>query len=398
MQYETNAIQKGIGNSEVSSQWFKRPDDQKFLSLSDMYAAKRNLAVNMRSEIVDTHSLDVIGEPDEANPSRGFIKLASKDRYLNDLETQPTHWSFGQLGQLAGAPASYLRDLPAPLAADCIQWGLRYNRSREQVKLYSSTSTDGTGETRAATGPDYGRIYDHEIIKPVMDLVERSGGAWKIPGMMVGVENGLATYDPDVPVTLQTTTLFASDHDVFLFLVDDRNPIEIGKLPSGEPDLVFRGFYASNSETGAASAKICAFYLRGVCANRCLWGVENFQELKIRHSKFASDRFAYEAQPALESFAQGSTQTFLEGVENAKAAKVAQDDDARLDFLTKRAGLSARMGRSAIARHVKEEGRPAESVWDMSQAITAVARDISHQDSRLLLEKKAGEILDKVAA
>ena len=54
--------------------------------------------------------------------------------------------------------------------------------------------------------------------------------------MMVGHGvNGMAVYDPEVPVTKDTTTLFASDRDIFVFLVDDRNPIEVGKLPNGEP-------------------------------------------------------------------------------------------------------------------------------------------------------------------
>ena len=39
----------------------------------------------------------------------------------------------------------------------------------------------------------------------------------------------------------------ASDRDVFLFLVDDTNPIEAGRLPDGSPDLYFRGFYCWNS-------------------------------------------------------------------------------------------------------------------------------------------------------
>ena len=117
----------------------------------------------------------------------------------------------------------------------------------------------------------------------------------------------MAVYDPEIPVTKDTTTLFASDRDVFVFLVDDRNPIEVGKLANGEPDLMFRGFYAWNSETGSKTAGIAAMYLRGVCMNRCLWGVENFHEIKIRHTKFAPDRFAQEAYPALQSFATGST-------------------------------------------------------------------------------------------
>ena len=396
MSYTTNAFAHGIGNSAVSSQWFSRPDDQKFLTLNDMLATKKTDAHRMTSRTVDTHKIKIIGDLDESNPSRGDLVIEYQDDNHREHFNTPTNWSFGQLSQLSGAPAGYLRDLPAPLAADCLQWGLRHNRGRELVKVYGSQN-DG-GDLRAATGPDYGRIFDWEIIEPVKNLVEQSGGRWKVPGMMTGSRDGLAVYDPDVPVSMNTTTLFASDRDVFLFLVDDRHPIEVGKLANGEPDLMFRGFYAWNSETGSKTAGIAAMYLRGVCMNRNLWGVENFQEIKIRHTKFAPDRFAYEARPALESFAQGKTSTFVEGVQAAKAAKIAHDDDSRLEFLSKRAGLSARMAKAANARHLKEEGRPVETVWDAAQAITAIARDIPHQDNRIEIERKAGALLDKVAA
>jgi len=396
MTYQTNAFAHGIGNSAVSSQWFSRPDDQKFLSLDNMLAFKKNDAQRMTSRTVDTHKIQIIGEFDEANPSRGDLRIEYADDNNRDHTNVPTNWSFGQLSQLSGAPAGYLKDLPAPLAADCIQWGLRYNRGRELVKVFGSQN-DG-GDLRAATGPDYGRIYDWEILEPIKQLVDASGGRWKVPGMMTGSRDGLAVYDPDIPVSMDTTTLFASDRDVFVFLVDDRNPIEVGKLPNGEPDLMFRGFYAWNSETGSKTAGIAAMYLRGVCMNRNLWGVENFQEIKIRHTKFAPDRFAMEARPALESFAHGSTATFVEGVQAAKAAKIAHDDESRLEFLSKRAGLSGRMAKAANARHLKEEGRPVETVWDAAQAITAIARDIPHQDARIEVERKAGALLDKVAA
>ena len=132
--------------------------------------------------------------------------------------------------------------------------------------------------------------------------------------------------------------------------------------------------------------------------NRNLWGVENFQEIKIRHTKFAADKWSAEAQPALESFANGSSQTLLEGVKAAQDAKVMDDKDSQLEFLTKRAGLSKRMAGAAIARHEKEEGRPMRSVWDAAQGITAIARDITHQDARIDIESKAGALLNKVAA
>jgi len=58
------------------------------------------------------------------------------------------------------------------------------------------------------------------------------------------------TYNPLVDITRDTTTLYASDRDVFLFLVDDAYPIGAGRLPNGDPDPFFRGFYAWNSEVG----------------------------------------------------------------------------------------------------------------------------------------------------
>ena len=396
MTYTTNAFAHGIGNSAVSSQWFSRPDDQKFLTLDDMLAHKKVDAQRMTSRTVDTHKVKIIGDFDEANPSRGNIFVEYTDENKQEHYNAPTNWSFGQLSQLAGAPAGYLKDLPAPLAADCIQWGLKYNRSKDLIKVYGNQANGG--ELRAATGPDYGRIFDWEILDPIKNLIDESGGRWKVPGMMVGSRNGLAVYDPEVPVSMETTTLFASDRDVFVFLVDDRNPIEVGKLPNGEPDLMFRGFYAWNSETGSKTAGIAAMYLRGVCMNRNLWGVENFEEIKIRHTKFAPDRFAMEARPALQSFANGSTHSFIEGVQAAKDARIAKDDEERLDFLTKRAGLSGRMAKAASARHFKEEGRPVETVWDAAQAITAIARDVPHQDARIQVERKAGALLDKVTA
>lgn len=111
-------------------------------------------------------------------------------------------------------------------------------------------------------------------------------------------------YSPRLNVTKETTTLYASDRDVFLFLVDDLNPIEAGLLPDGTPDLYFRGFYCRNSEVGAKTLGIASFYLRAVCQNPNLWGVEDFQKVKIRHSKYATSRFAHEAAPALSRFAE----------------------------------------------------------------------------------------------
>jgi hypothetical protein len=46
-----------------------------------------------------------------------------------DQQVTPTHWSFGQLCALVGAPTSYLRQLPATLSAINLQHGLLSRRA-----------------------------------------------------------------------------------------------------------------------------------------------------------------------------------------------------------------------------------------------------------------------------
>ncbi len=150
-----------------------------------------------------------------------------------DGPVAPTHWSFGQLCSLVGAPAGYLRDPPAPLAAINLQHGLLSHR-RELVKTLEAE--DGQVELRAVTGPDYGRIWDHELVAAVMKIAGDGIGdtRWKVPGIL---DWGTMRHNLFVDVTKDTTTLYASDRDVFLFVVDDTHPIEAGRLPNGDPDL-----------------------------------------------------------------------------------------------------------------------------------------------------------------
>lgn len=253
-------ITRGSSNSRVSSEWFSRPADERFLSLRDLHRIVRARAEKAHTRIVESRSIKVEARRDEP----GRLTLILPD---SDVPVEPTNWSFGQMCSLVGAPASYLRDLPAPLAGINLQHGLLNHRG-EQVKLLQTD--DGRTELRAVTGPDYGRIWDYQLVEAVMRFAGNGTGdtRWKVPGVL---DWRTMQYNPHVDVTRDTTTLYASDRDVFLFLVDDTHPIEAGKLPNGEPDLFFRGFYAWNSEVGAKTLGIATFYLRAVCANRILW-------------------------------------------------------------------------------------------------------------------------------
>ena len=102
-------ISRGHRVSRVSSEWFSRPADERFLSLSELFASVRSRAERSHTRTVESAAIKVDACRD--NPDRLALILPG-----SETPVVPTHWSFGQLAALVGAPAAYLRQLPAPLA------------------------------------------------------------------------------------------------------------------------------------------------------------------------------------------------------------------------------------------------------------------------------------------
>ena len=181
---------------------------------------------------------------------------------------------------------------------------------------------------------------------------------------------------------------------MFLFLVDDTQPIEAGRLPNGEPDGCFRCFEFWNGEVSSKTFGIVLFYLRAVCMTLNLWRVEEFQEIGTRHSKFAPQCFAHEAALPLRRFANSSPAVFVAGIRAAREQIVARQDEKRESFLRK-SGFSKGETAKVIGLVLEEEGRQPESVFDLVHGIMALALSKPHQDARLVLEGKAKLSLER---
>lgn len=385
--FRTAALSKGAVDGRVSAQWATRPDDQKFLNLNDLLAS-----VKARTDI--SRTIEVSPDEIRVNASSNELSLLLPD---NKGELNFTNWSFGQACSMTRCPSEYLRKLPSKLAGINLQHGLmNYNGDKMQAYV----SQNGHTELRSMNSLNYGRIYDVDVVRQIMQIAGNGTGDtnWKVPGMLDwGSSNGVTIeYNPYVDITKETTTLYASDRDMYVFLVDDTHPIEIGKLRNGEPDLVFRGFIVWNSETGAKTFGMSTMLLRGVCCNRNLWGVEGSREIRMRHSRLAPTRFMREAAPMLEQYANMPAMPIVAKVAMAKATIVASNDEERTEFLTDKVGLSKSMSDRVLQAVLDEEETKAESIWDMVQGMTAVARGYQHQDTRLALEEKAGKLMDKI--
>lgn len=396
--YHVNALGAGTNRSDVNKQWLKRSDEEKFLNLDDMaYMLEKRF--DDCNEFVCPNSKITVLPPEYLTKENMYdISIEVSNRRKSNV-IGVTHHGFNQLSTLAKAPASYLRSLSAPLVAANLNWNLQHSREVEEVGVFHDSHA-----LRAITGPTYGRVPDYEFIQALQriagDGTGSNGYRWKVPGEL---DWQTMKYYPDKPITKESTTLFASDRDVFVFLVDDRNPIEVGtyidpRTGKQHPDLMFRGIIGKNSEVGAGTLTISTFYLRGVCMNRNLWGVEGFEELNIRHSKNAPTRFIMEAEPALNSYATGDVKRLIDGVNKAKSAIVAKDDEKALEFLRNLDGFSKSRAKQVMDYVETEEGHKPRNAWDFAQGITALARSIPHSDDRIKIELQAKRILDKAAA
>lgn len=359
--------------TQASTQWMSRPADQRFTSLNDLndhctYARKTSVGKVLSSRQIEARPVDGTRDGMQVvGPNGGPVEV--------------THWSFGQLAQRAGAPAGYLRGLPSPIAADCINYGLRFKRDVEDVGVLLHKN-GGPAELRAVTGPNYGRVWNSTITQSLVGLFgDGVNGHWRVPG----------EFGKRVDVTKDNTTLYASDRDMFVFLADEDRRIEVPNRRDGKSGAMARGFFVWNSEVGSTSFGFAGFLFDYTCSNRIVWGVQDFKEIRIRHTASAPDRWMEEITPAIEAYAKSSAAGVQQAIQAAQLKKL-DDVDA---FLRNR--FSSAQVSGIKAAHMADEQRPIETIWDATTAITAYARGIQYQDERVQIEREGGKVLELAA-
>ena len=363
----------------ASRQWATRPADERYTSLIDMQQHFNAQRAVSRDRVISTRGFRAA--PVDGD-HKGLVVEALTGRAGSSTEVSlPTHWSFGQLANLSGAPASYLRKLPSELAADCFNYGMRQRDVGEVKLLLRDDLSNGVASLSAATGPNYGRIWNGDIVDA---LVSRFGdgveGKFRVPG----------EFGEIVPVTRENTTLYASDRDMFVFLADEQNRIDIPDRRGGRTGSMARGFFVWNSEVGDGTFGIATFLFDYVCKNRIVWGAEGYKEVRIRHTSGAPDRYIEEVAPALVAYANSETRSITEAIDGARQARVENIDD----FLSKR--FTTGQVKGIKLAHEVDEDRPIETVWDAVTGITAYARGIPNQNDRVTVERAAGVILSSL--
>jgi hypothetical protein len=353
----------------ASHQWATRPADQRFQTLADLRASVHGR--RLRSRSVDLDMSQVTAHADD-----GALVINSAI-----TPCEPSHWALTQFAGMLGAPAVYLRTLPAPLLVDCLNHGLQ-KRTPSDVKFMTVTRDDQDDNAQvntlqAVTSPTYGRIWDADCVDAVQRIVERTNGKFYNP----------KAYSPSTGDEVPSG-LYASDRDVFMFMIDGGSRLDIG--PRAQLN---RGFIVWNSEVGARTFGLMTFLFNEVCGNHIIWGAQQVNSLVIRHTKNGPYRFDAEAAPALLAYVQSSAAAEESTIRNAQRLLVPVGMDDLATYLDKSPAKFTRAEvREAIASAEREEGK-CSTLWDVVQGFTAYARGFDFVDARVDLEKRAGALL-----
>ena len=166
-------------------------------------------------------------------------------------------------------PRSAAASLAPTLAADCLNAGLP--EADGDARLLLNGDASGHMTARAITSDRYSRIWNADITARLLDL--EAGGVW---------QPAPAAFDG-------SRGLYLGDRDMFAFMVDNERRI-FETLPGGG---LSRGFFAWNSEVGAASFGIMTFLYEYVCGNHRVWGAKQVSEVRLRHVGEGLDHRAF---------------------------------------------------------------------------------------------------------
>lgn len=349
---------------KASNQWATRPADERFSSIQALHDATKEYYRTAREKVVAVADI-------RTEAVDGAVQLVGKKGNPALL----THWAFGQLSNRVGAPASYLRDLPATLACQNLNHGLAKMQDRSETAnlLFHQ---NGNLLLRAFTSEKYERIWNWEVAERLLHL-QTMGWTPALPT--------IRARGNDQPA------LYASDHDLFAFV----NSLNTGIKEPGNPGGLHRGVIVENSEVGAGSLRLTKFLFRDICGNFIIWGASELMEIAVRHVGDARQRWMrYDAE--IRKYVATSAAGDEAKIASAQRVQIGHDKAAVLDklFGMRSLGLSRKTIEAGWgANQPVLDGDP-RTVWGMVNGLTRHSQTLPYADARVVVDRAAGKLME----
>src|SRR5438309_1070886 len=350
-------------------EWASRPPDERYASVHALHDAARARRSRLEEQTIETGEFrtEACGE-------------ALTLRETSGRTAALTHWSFGQLATIAGAPPNYLRSLPATIASNAINHGLQRIR-RDQHQLLVEPTAPWT--VHAITSPRYARVHHDELAGRVLDLMALHP-AWHLP---------LGYKDGEFGAERVPSGAYLGDRDMFLFIVDGNRDLDdpTDRTHGG----LFRGFILRNSDVGAAALTLDVFLYRAVCGNNVIWGFQHVAGFRRRHVG-ASIQSAWTASmDAARAALDADTASDRALLLRATSQELGGTRDAVIETAVRRVDISQKQATEAYTLAEEHETNP-RSVWGYVQGLTRLSQRTPWQDGRYVLDRAASRLLTTV--
>jgi hypothetical protein len=385
---------------KASNQWATRPSEERFWDLPELLKATREVRNHARESTVALGDLRVEAVDED-------IALIGR----TGVPARLSHFAFGQLSARAKAPAGYLRGLSPTLAAQNLNYGLKaLGNENPDTKSRLLFHNNGSLVLRAATSEKYQRVWNDSLVERLIEVVPEG---WRPPpARPAGKANERTRLATDADVsrlsqhlglavaagdTIAPAGLYASDKDIFIFLINEENPID-----DGTPHPLFRGMILWNSEVGDMSLGGMAFLLKGVCGNHIIHDAKSVFEFNFRHVGSIQERANAALEVRLKQYADDSVNEQQGKIVAAKSKVLgaSKDDviEAVLAFArTKKIPvLTQNLLESAYDQAVEHEawyGDPT-TVYGVVNGITEVSQRQGHTDDRHAIDRAAGRVME----
>jgi hypothetical protein len=351
-------------------EWASRPPDERYQSVHALYVAAR--ARRARTE--ERHL--VTGDFRTEAVASDAIAL----RDASGRQAALTHWSFEQLAGIAAAPPKYLRTLPATIASDAINYGLRRQR-RDEHQVFADHADPWT--VHAITSPRYARVHHDELAARVLDLMALHPD-WSLP---LGYKDGVYGAER-VP-----SGAYLGDRDMFLLLIDGNRDLD-------DPTDVthaglFRGFILRNSDVGAAALTLDLFLFRAICANHVIWGFQHVAGFRRRHIGASIQEAWTVSLQTVQAALDADTADDRTMLLRTTSQELGPTREAVVDTAVQRLELSQKQANEAYALAERYETNP-RSVWGYVQGLTRLSQHTPWQDGRFALDRAASRLLTTV--
>jgi len=379
----------------ASRQWATRPADERFWTLQEMRDQCYEYYHNRTEQTMMLGDLKF--EADSSNE----IYMTAKGNAM-----RLSNWGFKQLCGDLGAPANYLGGLPSVLTSEVMNHHLSQHRSRNPVTIIGLKNNGHNDEVfRFYNTPTYTRIWNYQICDQLLE-VARHGDGWRVPparptsmegptkvatrqDVLRAMGNGLSI---NVGDHIGPAGLYASDHDMFAFLVNEEH-----RIPDGTSAGLARGIFISNYEVPGYAFKVWRFLYRYVCGNHIVWGAENVATFRIIHVN-VSFQLAWEAMAKeLRGWLDRSSKEDTDKIKRLQTYKLGDDLEEVCDKIYAfRFNITRKQLESAYIKvqteTSDEDGDPC-TPWGMVNGLTRLSQESPYADERTRLETAVGRLM-----